>query len=401
MTVQMIRPGRFLAPVPDPIRGTLLDAATVTSDFPSQDTVGLFETYSCVPTAAVATFPCPPTFLAAPVQAASSTATTGGTLPAGTYRAVITALNSRGETVKSNEISQVTTGSTSRITWNWGAVTGATGYQIYVTNGATGSETFLVTLGAVTTYNWTGTPAYSATNPPPPSTSTAVVPVTKTFGTASWQDAIKMAVYAGVKCKAVSFDASSAAANLDRVFSNKESVAVARQLMLQRFVDNASLNWDAAVDLTPAAGAVDPVVGVAILEGHAGWAYAGAPTLHVPRTIGSLLLNKYAAIEYDGNALRTELGSKVAADSGYEYNASGAAGNVGPTGAAPSAGELWLYASGEVTVAAGDPISKGGDLAVGLRVNESGDSNQVYLLHERPYIATVDCYTAAVRVKVQ
>lgn len=101
--------------------------------------------------------------LAAPVVSAPSTATTGGTLAAGTWRYYVTALNANGETNVSNEVSQVTTGSTSTVTLTWGAVTGATGYKVYRTavGGATGTELLLTTLGVVLTYTDTGalTPA--------------------------------------------------------------------------------------------------------------------------------------------------------------------------------------------------------------------------------------------------
>jgi hypothetical protein len=280
MTITMIRPKALSVPVPKPLRGTLLDAATEESGaYASQGTTALFSTMNCISVDHTATFPCP-----------------------------------------------------------------------------------------------TPDPA----------------PDPKTFEALSWQDAITFAVQTGIICKMVGFDPQIAESDLTRVVANKESVAVARALMQQRFVDGGTANWDQAVDLTPAGGAVDPVVGLAMLEGHASYNYAGAPTLHVPRTIGSLLINKYAAIEYDGDTLITELGSKVAADGGYESP------NNGPDGTEPAAGELWLYATGEVTVAAGDPIVRGG-----LDLTEDDDSNRYRILWERPYIATVDCYTAAVRVEVQ
>lgn len=392
MTITMIRPGAFLSPTVDPIKGTLLDAATeIPGGYPSQDGIGLFQTLNCIATDSTPVAPCPAAYLAAPVQSAASTATTGGTLAAGTYRATVTAVNNRGETVASNEISQVTTGATSTVTFNWAAVTGAAQYRVYVTavGGGTGTETLLTQVNAPTvTYVWTGTPARGTATAP--TTNTAVVNVPKSFSSPSWQDGFKFAVYAGVICKLVGFDTGQTESDLDAAFSNKESVAVARALMKNRFVTGGSLNWSAPTDLTPAAGAVDPVVGLAILEGHASWNYAGQPTLHVPRTIGSLLLNKYAAIHYDGSTLRTELGAKVAADGGYESP------NQGPTGAAPSAGELWLYASGEVSYAASTPITQSG-----LDLVETTDSNRFRILRERAYIASVDCYTAAVRVKVQ
>lgn len=90
--------------------------------------------------------------LAPPVQAALATATTGGTITAGTYRYIVTAINASGETTASNEQSITTTGSTSTVTVTWGAVTGATGYKLYKTaaGGATGTELLYKTVGLVT-----------------------------------------------------------------------------------------------------------------------------------------------------------------------------------------------------------------------------------------------------------
>lgn len=90
--------------------------------------------------------------LAAPVQSALATATTGGTITAGTYRYVVTAINASGETIASNEQTIVTTGSTSTVTVTWSAVTGATGYKLYKTaaGGASGTELLYKTVGLVT-----------------------------------------------------------------------------------------------------------------------------------------------------------------------------------------------------------------------------------------------------------
>jgi hypothetical protein len=91
--------------------------------------------------------------LSAPVQSALATATTGGTIAAGTYRYVLTATNANGETNASNEQTIVTTGATSTVTVTWTAVSGATGYKLYKTaaGGATGTELLYKTVGAVTT----------------------------------------------------------------------------------------------------------------------------------------------------------------------------------------------------------------------------------------------------------
>lgn len=79
----------------------------------------------------------------------------GGSLTAGTYRWVITAINANGETTASNEVTATTATTNLTVTLTWVAVTGATGYRIYRTaaGGATGTELFLTAVGLVTTYN--------------------------------------------------------------------------------------------------------------------------------------------------------------------------------------------------------------------------------------------------------
>lgn len=106
--------------------------------------------------------------LAAPVQAAISGSTTGGTIAAGTYYYVVTAINDVGETIASNEQSVVNTGTTSSNTISWGAVTGASGYKIYLGT-ATGAENAYYAVGAVTSFLDTGA---ASTAGSPPSTNT-------------------------------------------------------------------------------------------------------------------------------------------------------------------------------------------------------------------------------------
>lgn len=114
--------------------------------------------------------------LPAPVQTAPSTATTGGNLAAATYYYKITALDANGETVGSNEQSQVTTGSTSTVTLNWGAVTGATSYRVY-RGTAAGSENvyYAVAGGSSVTFTDTGA-ANTSASPPAGNTATINAP---------------------------------------------------------------------------------------------------------------------------------------------------------------------------------------------------------------------------------
>lgn len=95
------------------------------------------------------------TGLSAPVVTAPSTATTGGTLAAGTYYYQVTALLGLGESLPSAEVSRVTVGTTSTVTFTWPAIPGATGYQVYGRT-AGGAKQLLATLGTVLTYTDTG-----------------------------------------------------------------------------------------------------------------------------------------------------------------------------------------------------------------------------------------------------
>jgi hypothetical protein len=201
-----------------------------------------------------------------------------------------------------------------------------------------------------------------------------VVTGAKTFSHPDWMDGVKFAVYAGVECKLD--DSAEELASAQRVFEARESVGVERAFM--------ETLLQGATDVTPAGGPVVPEVGLAILEGHAATTYAGVPTIHAPRSIGSILMTRTAA-HSEGGAFYTEQGSKLASGGGYN------ATNLSPAGAAPAAGSLWMYATGEVVVARGDVVAKN-DLN---RV-----TNETRVLVERPYVAAIDCYKSAVRVTV-
>lgn len=116
-----------------------------------------------------------PAALSTPVNSAFATSTTGGTLPAGTYYYRVSAINSLGRTLASTETSQVTTGSTSTVTVNWGAVTGATGYAVY--GRTTGAEQFIA-LTTATAYTDTGSIAPNGALPTSNTTSTTTNSIT-------------------------------------------------------------------------------------------------------------------------------------------------------------------------------------------------------------------------------
>lgn len=84
---------------------------------------------------------------------------TGGTLPAGVYYYMVTAIGANGETIASNEVTVTLTGATSSVALAWTAAAGATAYKIY--RGSTPSAEVLLASpgGTGTTYTDTGAAA--------------------------------------------------------------------------------------------------------------------------------------------------------------------------------------------------------------------------------------------------
>lgn len=204
---------------------------------------------------------------------------------------------------------------------------------------------------------------------------------------AGWTNGFRFAAYGGVTCKSVGLDFDRMRSEVERVFKSGESTAVERALMANVFAEytydgDADPAWDAAdiVDAT----AYEPKVALALLEGHAADNYVGVPTIHMPRTIASLLIDG-GVLHWEGSTLVTGLGSKVVAGAGYDYP------NLDPAGDEADAGEKWLYATGEVFVSAG-PL-------VNIQEMER-TTNEVFVLAERPYIVAVDCYKAAIAATV-
>jgi hypothetical protein len=116
------------------------------------------------------------TALTTPVNSAFSTATTGGTMVAGTYYYRVAATDSVGITLASTETSQVVPAgtSTNTVTVNWGAVAGAANYKVY--GRTTGAELAMVTAGPGTlTWLDTGSNTPSGALPTANTTGAATV----------------------------------------------------------------------------------------------------------------------------------------------------------------------------------------------------------------------------------
>jgi hypothetical protein len=105
------------------------------------------------------------TGISSPSAPTISPSTTGGTLPAGTYSFALAATANEGTTpaIASSPTSVTTTGTTSSITINWSAVTGASGYELYASANS-GVTWYALNAGpgsGVTSYTYTTNGAFN------------------------------------------------------------------------------------------------------------------------------------------------------------------------------------------------------------------------------------------------
>lgn len=211
----------------------------------------------------------------------------------------------------------------------------------------------------------------------------------KTFNkTSTWIKGFAVIGYGGMKC-ASGVDMARQLSETERVFDLGASVTVEAAVMDRVFSPTGPISatqpYAVPTDITPAAGAVKPKVGIAMLEAWmARGRYVGVPTLHLPTIIASLVMG-LDGVAFDEKVLRTKLGSKVVNGAGYDEP------NVGPTGTTNAVGERWIYATGEVLIREG---------RVEPRQGFNQYTNDVTTLAERAYVVAVDGPVVGVRVQV-
>ena len=170
-----------------------------------------------------------------------------------------------------------------------------------------------------------------------------------------------------------------------------EQATVENVFSLQACDQSPGLSNNAAVvDLTPTPGTpVDPVKAVSLLEN---WLYAryGLPgVLHVPAVLSAYFDFLWVGNDRDSRGVwQTRMGTKI---SYGNY-----AGNK-PNGQAATAGESWLYITGQVAIWR----TADSDLFVtSIADTLARTTNQVTAVMEREYVVTFDCFVAAVETKI-
>lgn len=229
---------------------------------------------------------------------------------------------------------------------------------------------------------------------------------------AAWIDGLKFAAYGVVLCKME--DAAVLEAGVETAFTASQSRMIEAALMESVFTANDPDDepgdagylpggWDAAVDITPAAFdgiGMEPRVALGLLESHSAANYVGKPIIHMPRVVFTVL-DSFGAMEWDGAKLRTGLHTPVAAGGGYDLP------NTGPDGTEAPAGTKWIYATGGIVlrkvslktismlnIYAQQADPEGADYVEGI------DPNDMIAMSEGVYLVAVDCYKAAVLVKL-
>lgn len=140
--------------------------------------------------------------------------------------------------------------------------------------------------------------------------------------------------------------------------------------------------WLASPETTDlnAAGAVSVNRAVGMLEEAVGDVFSGIALLHVPRGVVPYLGHTVR----NGRVIETRTGNRAVPGVGYP--------GTSPTGAAPAAGEAWLYATPMVTV-------RVGETEVLDRVTVDPGTNRARIMARTPFEVTWDGCTPAFAVR--
>lgn len=172
----------------------------------------------------------------------------------------------------------------------------------------------------------------------------------------------------------------------DALLVDNDAEEVARRLFaagesygVEQGVQEHLLN-PAAVNITPTPGT--PVTNMkhalGLLEQYAADNYSGLPIIHGNRLAVTLIPELQAGANGE---LKTIHGTPIANGGGYD--------SMGPGAANATAGRAWIYISGQVNVWRGAPS---------ITTVEDLKGNRVYTLAEARYLASVECFVAAILV---
>lgn len=184
-------------------------------------------------------------------------------------------------------------------------------------------------------------------------------------------------VYSELTCGTVGLGPERARTFLIERLKAGEQAVVENVFSLQAFGQSPGLSNNVdVVTVPPEPNGVTDSIGV--LEASFYAAYGLQGTIHVPFRLAQRLYQG-GGLRWDGRLWRTAAGSLV---SFGNY-----AGND-PAGAAPGAGLLWIYMTGQVTIWR----TPDGEIFIPpYETSVNRATNQVSMVAEREYVITVDC----------
>lgn len=186
-------------------------------------------------------------------------------------------------------------------------------------------------------------------------------------------------IYAGVACNLFGGYERAKPAALRRL--NASAQRLVERSLWEKIFPSAS---NGTVDLTPAGGAVKPKIGLGLLEEYAGSHYDAVPIIHAGKR-ASVFLASEGVVSFDADKAKIAGGALFANGQGYT-NLSGPGNVVAGTN------EVWVYATGAIVIRHGD-----------IRELEAvaPQTNDLVAYAQETYVPTIDCFTAAIRVKLE
>lgn len=134
-----------------------------------------------------------------------------------------------------------------------------------------------------------------------------------------------------------------------------------------------------------AAGALDPVAAISVLEDALADLIPGSGYIHVPANVIAFLKSHKMIVEADGG-IWSPAGHRYVVGAGYP--------GTGPANAAPAAGQAWIFATGPLVLARSNVMMVPESVAEGVNRN----INSITVRAERFYSVGFSCSLLAVRV---
>lgn len=203
---------------------------------------------------------------------------------------------------------------------------------------------------------------------------------TKSFDTGpSTITGLPFIVYSEIECSPVGMSDEQLQRYLFDRLSAGEQATVENVFSLQACGQAPGLSNNASVVTVTTGTAIDPVAALSRLEVQLASSYGLPGIIHVPIALGAYFAYLHL-VQKQGNVWYTHVGNKVVFGN-YAGNS--------PAGAAPAAGEVWMYATGQVAIWRDSEVFTT-DRAMTL----TRTTNVVTAVMERTYVVGFDCVVA-------